>query len=92
MSENVRMLTVELMVDRCSVDESGTKMQQIYTATTFSITKTYNIELKVHRNLLNKSIRLEFCFWHLSLRALLQLSLQQQHCDVITNGQRLLQI
>ena len=79
------------MVDRCSVDESGTKMQQIYTATTFSITKTYNIELKVHRNLLNKSIGLEFCFWHLSLRALLQLSLQQQDCDVIAN-KRLLQI
>ena len=78
------------MVDRCSADESGTKMQQIYTATTFSITKTYNIELKVHRNLLNKSIGLEFCFWHLSLRALLHLSLQQQHCDVIANGKRLL--
>ena len=60
-------------------------MQQIYTTTSFSITKTYNIELKVHRNLLNKSIGLEFCFWHLSLRALLQLSLQQQHCDVIAN-------
>ena len=54
-----------LMVDRCSVDESGTKMQQIYTATTFSITKTYNIELKVHRNLLNKSIGLAFCYWQL---------------------------
>ena len=37
------------MVERCSVDESGTKMQQIYAATTFTTTKTYNIELKVHR-------------------------------------------
>ena len=83
---------VKINPERCSGDEGGTKMQQIYTATTFSITKTYNIELKVHRNLLNKSIGLEFCLWHLSLRALLQLSLQQQHCDVITNGRRLLQI
>ena len=57
------------MVERCSVDESGTKMLQIYTATTFNITKTYNIELKVHRNVLNKSIGLAFCYWQLARAA-----------------------
>ena len=39
----------KLTIHRCSVDESGTKLQQIYTATPFIMTKTYNIELKVHR-------------------------------------------
>ena len=42
-------MTKNLTLRRCSVDESGTKMQQIYAATTFTTTKTYNIELKVHR-------------------------------------------
>ena len=36
------------MIDRCSADESGTELQQIYAAIPFSKTKTYNIELKVH--------------------------------------------
>ena len=40
---------LKINIDRCSADESGTKMQQIYAATTFTTTKTYNIELKVHR-------------------------------------------
>ena len=50
MNYNVSTLYNESKIDigRCSADESGTKMQQIYAATNFSKAKRYNIELKVH--------------------------------------------